>query len=106
MTLNSACTEDAAAEPAGTLQEGNKFYPGMETVGLPENLASQVKEYVGFTISFNKDNKTPNYVAWELLGKETTGDQSRTDKFWTDSDLEGCPTTKDYTGSGYDRGHM
>lgn len=108
MALNSSCSEDVAAEETGKPGSGSgvKFYPGMETVGLPDGLPAQMKEYVGFTISFNKENKTPNYVAWELLGEETAGDQSRTDKFWTDADLEGCPTTKDYTGSGYDRGHM
>lgn len=81
-------------------------YPGLETVELPEECAAQMKEYIGFTISFNKENRTPNYVAWELLGKETEGDIKRTDKFWTDTDIEGCPSTKDYTNSGYDRGHM
>lgn len=83
-----------------------KHYPALETVIIPDNVSSQVKEYVGFTLSFNKDNKTPNYVAWELLGHESTGDQERSNTFWTDSEIEGCPSTKDYTRSGYDRGHM
>lgn len=81
-------------------------YPALETVGIPDNMTSQIKEYIGFTISFNKDNKTPNYVAWELLGEETTGEHERTNKFWTDPEIEGCPNTKDYTNSGYDRGHL
>lgn len=85
---------------------GNRHYAALETVKLPDSLPSQTKEYIGFTISFNKDNRTPNYVAWELLGEETTGATGRGDKFWTDPDLEGCPTTSDYTRSGYDRGHM
>ncbi len=83
-----------------------KHYPALETVTLPDSLPSQVKEYIGFTISFNKLNKTPNYVAWELLDKETSGDKKRSNKFWTDSDIEGCPYTSDYTRAGYDRGHM
>jgi endonuclease G len=86
--------------------EGVTHYPGLETVSLPDGLAAQMKEYIGFTISFNKDNGTPNYVAWELLGEETSGEQSRSNKFWTDSEIDGCPTTKDYSNSGYDRGHM
>lgn len=86
--------------------EGVTHYPGLETVSLPDGLAAQMKEYIGFTISFNKDNSTPNYVAWELLGEETSGEQSRSNKFWTDSEIDGCPTTKDYSNSGYDRGHM
>lgn len=107
MAFNSSCSESQsqAAEPENN-SSVVKHYPALETVLLPENLQSQVKEYIGFTISFNKDNKTPNYVAWELLGEETSGEHSRTDKFWTDSDIIGCPSTYDYSYSGYDRGHM
>lgn len=83
-----------------------KHYNGLETVGEPAGLLSQIKEYEGFTVSFHSSNKTPNYVAWELLDVETTGSNNRTDNFWQDPDIENCPTTKDYTGSGYDRGHM
>ncbi len=81
-------------------------YPGLETVVIPESLPEQIKEFEGFTISFNKKNRTPNYVAWELLGNETEGNLGRHDKFWTDPEIEGCPTTGDYTRSGYDRGHL
>lgn len=81
-------------------------YVDLENVKLPSKLPSQVKEYTGFTLSFNSDNKTPNYVAWELLGEEVKYDIDRSDNFWQDTSLKGCPTTKDYTGSGYDRGHM
>lgn len=100
-------SNDNNQDPA-TGGENNKtnHYVALETVALPESVPSQVKEYIGFTVSFNKDNKTPNYVAWELLGTEASGDQQRTDNFWQDNDIEGCPTTYDYTRSGYDRGHM
>lgn len=85
---------------------GSKHYPGLETVIIPEDLPSQVKEYTGFTVNFNKENGTPNYVAWELLGSEVQTEISRSDKFWQDTEIEGCPTHADYTRSGYDRGHM
>ena len=73
---------------------------------IPDDQPEVKKEYTGFTVSFNKDNGTPNYVAWELLGKEVANDVQRDDNFWTDPDIDGCPSTKDYTRSGYDRGHM
>lgn len=79
---------------------------GLETVIIPENIPSQIKDYTGFTVSFNKENKTPNYVVWELLGSEVGGSIARIDNFWQDKEIEGCPTTYDYTRSGYDRGHM
>lgn len=75
-------------------------------VGTPSGVASRIKDYEGFRVSFNKDNHTPNWVSWELLGSETEGTEARSDKFWTDSEMEGCPTTDDYRRSGFDRGHL
>ncbi len=75
-------------------------------VETPSSLPSQEKDYRGFRVSFNADNHTPNWVAWELLRSETDGDEPRAKKFWQDEDVKGCPATGDYTNSGYDRGHM
>ncbi len=111
MAMGSGCSEERGIitdnpTPGPSKPAGVKHYPGLETVNIPEELAAQTKEYLGFTISFNKDNKTPNYVAWELLAEETQGDNPRSNNFWTDPDLVGCPSTKDYTNSGFDRGHL
>lgn len=73
---------------------------------VPDGTPEQIVEYEGFRVSFNKENKTPNWVAWELLGTEVDGPVSRSDKFWQDTKVEGCPGTSDYTRSGYDRGHL
>lgn len=73
---------------------------------VPENMKEQLVEYEGFLVSFNEDNKTPNWVAWELLDSETEGNVGRYDKFWQDENVRGCPQTSDYTRSGYDRGHL
>lgn len=70
--------------------------------GVPE----QIVEYSAFTVSFNRDMHIPNWVSWELLGEETDGDNPRTNKFYQDSNVDGCPTTFDYRGSGFSRGHM
>ena len=83
-----------------------KHYPALETVILPEDLPNQIKEYTGFTVSFNKDRRTPNYVAWELLSDEVSNNVSRTNNFWKDEEIEGCPEYYDYSRSGYDRGHI
>lgn len=110
ITLNTSCesTLDDVDQNQPSTPDNSKptHYPDLETVTLPKALSAQIKEYTGFTVSFNKDNGTPNYVAWELLGKEVQTDIDRSDNFWQDKEIEGCPTTKDYTGSGYDRGHM
>lgn len=95
-------------EPANLTERNitRRHYPGLETVFVKEGTPEQIKEYTGFTISFNKDNHTPNYVAWELLGSEVSNEKGRSDKFWQDTEIEGCPQHSDYTRSGYDRGHM
>lgn len=84
--------------------------PGSATalldVRMTQANASQIKDYEGFRVSFNKDNHTPDWVSWELLRSETDGATSRSNKFWQDPDIEGCPQTRDYSNSGYDRGHM
>ena len=82
--------------------------PGMQLdyAKVPSGTPEQIVEYEGFRVSFNKENKTPNWVAWELLGTEAEGDAKRYDKFWQDLKVEGCPTTRDYSNSGYDRGHL
>lgn len=81
-------------------------YPDLDRVRIGVSIPSQEKEYEGFRVSFNKDNGTPNWVAWELLGSETDGPVKRSNKFRQDPDVEGCPTTDDYRHSGFDRGHL
>lgn len=119
LAVNSCATsevkspvEDIYSDNDDTSNSGNpslsypSHYENLESVKLPYNLPHQLKDYTGFTVSFNKDNHTPNYVAWELLGTEISNQVDRTDNFWEDIELEGCPNTRDYTGSGYDRGHL
>lgn len=69
-------------------------------------LTDDVKEYEGFRVGFNRDNAAARWVAWELLGTETSGTESRRSGFWHDDDLEGCAFSDDYRNSGYDRGHL
>lgn len=71
------------------------------------NLPEQIIHYRGMTVSFNPTQHIPNWVAWELLGTETTGASTRDDaQFAPDPAVDGCPTPADYRHSGYDRGHM
>lgn len=88
---------------------GGVRIPGsmLTIVKAPAFLPSQMVDYTGFTVSFNPDNHTPNYAAWELLGSETEGSATRDDgDFWQDTGVKGCPESRDYSRSGFDRGHM
>lgn len=67
---------------------------------------SLLKKYTGFTVMFNPENHTPDWVGWELLASETDGENSRGNRFWNDSELDGCAYTEDYRNAGYDRGHL
>lgn len=78
----------------------------IEDVVMPEGTQSEVKEYEGFRVDFNSKRHTPNAVSWTLMGHETEGGSARSNKFWTDTELKGCADTRDYSRSGYDRGHM
>ena len=78
------------------------------TAALPQSTPSQTLDYEGFTLSYNPSHRLPNYVAWELTPSEATADQAsrKSQKFRPDKRAENSPTTTDYTGSGYARGHM
>ncbi len=72
------------------------------------NRSEKIIQHTGYTTSYNADNKIPNWVAWELTPSRLVENESRTNKFFPDPQLpeEEAVTTHDYTGSGYDRGHM
>ena len=67
----------------------------------------QIIQRTGYTLSYDAKNKTPQWVAWELTKEETRGKEERTNEFQPDPDVMGAKVvTYDYSGSGYDRGHM
>ena len=62
-----------------------------------------------YTLSFNKNTNTPNWVAWRLDKKKLQERVSRKGyKFLPDPNLNQrqAVVTQDYARSGYDRGHM
>ena len=87
--------------------DGSKYNAAeLLEVKLPDGTKHKTVQYPGFTVSFNAKHHIPNYVAWQLTGKNTEGSIKRTNKFLTDESVSGCPVDNDYRNSGYDRGHM
>ncbi len=81
--------------------------PHTEIPKSPATLNEQIINHTGFTISYNEKKLIPNWVAYELTNKETKGKAKRTNQFKEDPKVKGrSANDKDYTGSGYDRGHM
>lgn len=79
----------------------------LEIPMIQSSTGGQILKRKGYTLSYNADYKTPQWVAWELTKKETKGKEGRTNKFLPDPDVRGAKAyTGDYTKSGYDRGHM
>lgn len=74
-------------------------------------LASEVKvEYfcrLSYAIAYSDIHKDPLYVV-EHVTKDRIGEEPRTEDFRPDTDIkpEYQATLQDYSGAGYDRGHM
>lgn len=81
---------------------------GLELPRITKGDKGQVLRRIGYTTSYNKDTKLPNWVAWQLTAGHTTGKHKR-DGIGFQEDLD-VPSPRavdnDYYGSGYDRGHM
>ena len=86
-----------------TLDHIEKAEMARTPAGTPEQLLLRT----GYTASYNRQWKLPNWVCYELVRSELRGPASRSNRFVSDPDVEGTPAdTRDYTRSGYDRGHM
>ena len=73
-----------------------------------KNTPEKILHRRGYTLSYNRNLKIPNWVAWELTPAKLVERESRTDKFLPDPDLpeSEAVTTDDYKRAGMDRGHM
>lgn len=83
--------------------------------GNPSNAVTDVNQPLNYlmvkpqyTLSYNRDNATPNWVAWRL-DSSWIGSAPRQDDYRPDPDLPAGwyrVVTTDYSGSGYTRGHL
>lgn len=83
--------------------DGRKLEIPVSKVPLQEQLI----HHKGYTVSYNKNTRLPNWVSYELTRQETKGREKRGDRFVADPAVKGATATNaDYKRSGYDRGHM
>lgn len=71
------------------------------------NISEQLIEKSSYIVSYNRDTKCPNWVAWQLTAEHTDGPLKRMNNFHEEEDVpEPRATLQDYRGSGWSRGHM
>jgi endonuclease G len=79
--------------------------PSPTSVDNPNSFLSVKADYV---VSYNSSRKVPNWVSWEL-NTSYFGSQSRQNDFRPDDTFPANlpqASLADYSGSGFDRGHM
>lgn len=113
-TLARQATEQRQAE-ARQAEEANQeddnvsstLPAGVEIPRYESSRGGQIIKHLGYTVSYDADFKTPQWVAWELTADKAQGTEPRASKFQPDPEVRGAQAyTTDYTRSGYDRGHM
>ena len=61
----------------------------------------------GYTVSYNKENKIPNWVAWHLTSDHADGVYKRTGGYQEDTEVPKPRATKeDYNNTRWTHGHM
>ena len=92
----------------GILPKSSYALPAYST-----NKHEQIIEYERYTVSYNKEYRIPNWVAWELEKAHTIGPGDREKSSFKEDMSVNSPTTKEYYREyqktaqvTYDRGHM
>lgn len=82
--------------------------PVIDKIEIPKvNNGEEVINHTGYSLLYNEDHEQASWVAYELTKEETNNIYGRTDKFIVDPSVKtGTATDADYSGSGYDRGHL
>lgn len=100
--------ENKEEKPAAAAKTPAAVTEGVEIPAPLDDRPEIILKKKGYTVSFNKELNIPNWVAWVLTPDRLVKNESRTNKFLPDPELDPAiaVTTDDYKGSGYDRGHM
>jgi endonuclease G len=86
-------------------QDTNRAIKEIELPCYTEN--EEIIRHTGYTLSYNKEHKQANWVAYELTFEETKPLVKRKDKFILDPMVtEGSASNSDYKNSGFDKGHL
>lgn len=112
--VNSKPASETILVSSRTEGDGSKDIPTVPTgidyslPALRKNSGEQILHRTAMTISYNKETRTPNWVAYLLQKADMDGNLGREREFYQDFEIEKSNrvSTYDYSHSGYDRGHM
>ena len=104
-------TEEYAGEMVSLYSYTEEEYEGEENVVtpvlLPPNIPSQLLSRTAYCLSYNKETRCPNWVAWNLTADHADGEWARSNDYREDFDVPAPrATNEDFRGSSWSRGHM
>lgn len=74
---------------------------------LPHSSNNEIVVHTGYTLSYIDKYEEPEWVAYKLSQQMLGGQNKRTNEFIPDPEVpSGSALAQDYSGSGYDRGHL
>jgi endonuclease G len=74
--------------------------------GFPQTAGVQPLCQQAYLVGYDAAAKLPKFVTYELLPKNALGCVARTNAFVANQFIPNGPSPNDYTGTGYDKGHM
>ena len=67
----------------------------------------EIISHTAYTLSYSEEHEQALWVAYTLTSEQASSDMERTDDYREDPAVEnGSASLSDYSGSGYDRGHL
>ena len=91
LSFQSSCAQDECIEKPAPLKGKSEI----------------IMKRKGYTVSYNQDNKIPNWVAWHLISEHVDGKYKRTGGYQEDLDVPKPRATKeDYDSTRWSHGHM
>ncbi len=99
---------DSLAAPSALYDSRPQTVTGMEIPKMLRGSQGKILKRVGYTVSYNAQNRIPNWVAWHLTASHADGRYKRNNQVFHEDMEVGSPRAydSDYRSSGYDRGHM
>jgi len=75
---------------------------------MKTDMPSMILKRTGYIVSYNRETKLPNWVAWRITAKGLQGRSSRKGIDFMEDESVPSPRAEDmdYYNSGYDRGHI